>query len=45
MFQLDILIDISVLPLNVMSLRDDKFIAFVKEEAGDAAAAFLKYKV
>ncbi|CAF3240635.1 unnamed protein product [Rotaria sp. Silwood2] len=39
MFQLDVLIDTSVLPPNVMSLRDDKFIDFVKEEAGHAAAA------
>ena len=42
MFQLDVLIDTSVLPSNVMSLRDDKFIDFVKEEVGDAAAALLE---
>jgi hypothetical protein len=42
MFQLDVLIDTSVLPSNVMSLRDDDFIGFVKEEAGHAAAALLE---
>jgi hypothetical protein len=42
MFQLDVLIDTSVLPLNVMSLRDDKFIDFVKAEAGDGAADVLE---
>jgi hypothetical protein len=42
MFQLDLLIDTSVLPSNVMSLRDDKFIDFVKEEVGAAAAALLE---
>ncbi|CAF4644868.1 unnamed protein product, partial [Rotaria sp. Silwood2] len=42
MFQLDALIDTSVLPSNVMSLRDDKFIDFVKAEAGDGAAALLE---
>ena len=42
MFQLEALIDTSVLPSNIMSLRDDKFIDFVKEEAGDAAAALLE---
>ncbi|CAF2718085.1 unnamed protein product [Rotaria sp. Silwood2] len=42
MFQLDVLIDTSVLPPNVMSLRDDKFIDFVKEEAGRAAATLLE---
>ncbi|CAF0912319.1 unnamed protein product [Didymodactylos carnosus] len=36
---LDVLIDTSVLPSNVMSLRDDKFIDFVKADAGDSAAA------
>ena len=41
MFQLDVLIDTSVLPPNVMALRDDKFIDFVKSEAGDGAAALL----
>jgi hypothetical protein len=35
----DILIDTSVLPSNVMLLRDEKFINFVKEEAGHAATA------
>ncbi|CAF4605539.1 unnamed protein product, partial [Rotaria sp. Silwood2] len=39
MFQTDILIDTSVLPSNIMSLRDDNFIDFVKKEAGHAAAA------
>ncbi|CAF5157068.1 unnamed protein product, partial [Rotaria magnacalcarata] len=33
MFQTDILIDTSVLPSSIMSLRDDNFIDFVKEEA------------
>jgi hypothetical protein len=42
MFQLDVLIDTSVLPSNVMSLRDDKFIDFVKAEAGDGVAALLE---
>lgn len=42
MFQTDILIDTSVLPSNVMSLRDDNFIDFVKEEAGNGAAALLE---
>jgi hypothetical protein len=42
MFQLDVLIDTSVLPLNVMSLRDDKFIDFVKAEADDGAADVLE---
>ena len=42
MFQLDILIDTSLLPSNVMSLRDDAFIDFVKAEAGDGAAALLE---
>ncbi|CAF3321012.1 unnamed protein product [Rotaria sp. Silwood2] len=42
MFQLDVLIDTSVLPSNVMSLRDDKFIGFVQAEAGDGAAALLE---
>lgn len=42
MFQTDILIDTSVLPSNVMSLRDDDFIDFVKEEVGHAAAALLE---
>ena len=42
MFQLDLLIDTSVLPSNVMSLRDDKFIDFVKAEAGDGVAALLE---
>ena len=42
MFQLDLLIDTTVLPLNIMSLRDDKFIDFVKGEAGDGAAALLE---
>ncbi|CAF3829793.1 unnamed protein product [Rotaria sp. Silwood1] len=42
MFQLDALIDTSFLPSNVMSLRDDKFIDFVKAEAGDDAAALLE---
>ncbi|CAF4314531.1 unnamed protein product [Rotaria sp. Silwood2] len=42
MFQLDVLIDTSVLPSNVMSLRDDKFIDFVEAEAGDGAAALLE---
>ena len=42
MFQLDALIGTSVLPLNVMSLRDDDFINFVKQEAGDAAAELLE---
>ncbi|CAF3364077.1 unnamed protein product [Rotaria sp. Silwood2] len=32
----------SVLPSNIMSLRDDDFIDFVKEEAGHAAAALLE---
>jgi hypothetical protein len=41
MFQLDLLIDTSVLPSNIMSLRDDKFIDFIKAEAGDGAAALL----
>ncbi|CAF1672928.1 unnamed protein product [Rotaria magnacalcarata] len=42
MFQTDILIDTSVLPSSIMSLRDDNFIDFVKEEAGHAAAALLE---
>ncbi|CAF2065137.1 unnamed protein product, partial [Rotaria magnacalcarata] len=42
MFQLDILFDISILPSNIMALRDDDFIDFVKEEAGHAAAALLE---
>ncbi|CAM4848183.1 unnamed protein product [Rotaria magnacalcarata] len=42
MFQLDVLIDISILPSNIMALRDDDFIDFVKEEAGHAAAALLE---
>ncbi|CAF2131983.1 unnamed protein product [Rotaria magnacalcarata] len=42
MFQLDVLIDTSVLPSNVMSLRDDKFIDFVQAEAGGGAAALLE---
>ncbi|CAF3430381.1 unnamed protein product [Rotaria socialis] len=42
MFQLDILIDISILPSNIMTLRDDDFIDFVKEEAGHSAATLLE---
>ncbi|CAF1358791.1 unnamed protein product [Rotaria sp. Silwood1] len=42
MFKLDVLIDTSVLPSNIMLLRDEKFIDFVKEEAGDAAAELLE---
>ena len=42
MFQTDILIDTAVLPSNIMSLRDDNFIDFVKGEAGHAAAALLE---
>ncbi|CAF3776722.1 unnamed protein product [Rotaria socialis] len=42
MFQLDILIDISILPSNIMTLRDDNFIDFVKEEAGHSAATLLE---
>ena len=42
MFQLDVLIDTTVLPSDVMSLRDDKFIDFVKLEAGNSAAALLE---
>ncbi|CAF3101090.1 unnamed protein product [Rotaria sp. Silwood2] len=42
MFQLDILMDTSLLPSNGMSLRDDDFIEFVKNEAGCAAAALLE---
>ncbi|CAF1584594.1 unnamed protein product, partial [Didymodactylos carnosus] len=38
----NVLIDTSVLPSNIMSLHDDKFIDFVKAEAGDAAAALLE---
>ncbi|CAF2626828.1 unnamed protein product [Rotaria sp. Silwood2] len=45
MFQTDILIDTSVLPSNIMSLRDDNFIDFVKEEAGHAAAVLLELQV
>ncbi|CAF4885364.1 unnamed protein product [Rotaria sp. Silwood2] len=41
MFQFDVLLDISVLPPNVMALRDEKFIDFVKIEAGDGVAALL----
>ena len=42
MFQLDVLIDTTVLPSDVMSLRDDKFIDFVKLEAGNGAADLLE---
>ncbi|CAF1536147.1 unnamed protein product [Rotaria magnacalcarata] len=43
MFQTNTLIDTSVLPSNIMSLRDDNFIDFVKEEvAGHAVAALLE---
>ncbi|CAF4301975.1 unnamed protein product, partial [Rotaria magnacalcarata] len=42
MFQLDVLIDISILPSNIMALRDDDFIDFVKEEARHAASALLE---
>ncbi|CAF2865148.1 unnamed protein product [Rotaria sp. Silwood2] len=42
MFQLNVLIDASVLLSNVMSLLDNKFVDFVKEEAGHAAVALLK---
>ncbi|CAF1965383.1 unnamed protein product [Rotaria magnacalcarata] len=42
MFQPDIRFDISILPSNIMVLRDDDFIDFVKEEAGHAAAALLE---
>ena len=42
MFQLDLLIDTSVLSSNVMLLRDEKFIDFVREEAGNGAAALLE---
>ena len=42
MFQTDILLDTSVLPSNIMSLRDDNFIDFVKEESGHGAAALLE---
>lgn len=41
MFQLDALIDTSVLPADVMSLRDEKFFDFVNEEVGIAAASLL----
>jgi len=42
MFQLNVLIDTFVLPSDVMSLRDEKFIDFVREEAGDDAAVLLE---
>jgi hypothetical protein len=42
MFQLNLLIDTSVLPSNVMSLRDDEFLYFVRKEASDAAAHLLE---
>ncbi|CAF4893067.1 unnamed protein product [Rotaria socialis] len=42
MFQLDILIDISILPSNIMALRDDDFIDFAKEEASHSAATLLE---
>ncbi|CAF1488624.1 unnamed protein product [Adineta steineri] len=42
MFQTDILIDTSVLPSNIMSLRDNNFIDFVQEEASHAAAALFE---
>ncbi|CAF4606578.1 unnamed protein product [Rotaria socialis] len=42
MFQLDILIDISILPSNIMALRDDDFIDFAKEEASHSATTLLE---
>ncbi|CAF2965533.1 unnamed protein product [Rotaria sp. Silwood2] len=42
MFQLNILMDTLLLPSNGMSLRDDDFIEFAKNEAGCAAAALLE---
>jgi len=42
MFKLDVLIDASVLPSNIMLLRDEKFIHFAREEAGDAAGELLE---
>ncbi|CAF1440409.1 unnamed protein product [Adineta steineri] len=42
MFQTDILINISVLPSNIMSLRDNNFSDFVQEEASHAAAALFE---
>jgi hypothetical protein len=45
MFQLDLLIDISILPSNIMALRDDDFIDFVKEERAMQLLLYLKYKV
>ncbi|CAM2726430.1 unnamed protein product [Rotaria socialis] len=38
MFQTEALIDTSILPSDIMSLRDVKFFDFVRKEAGDAAA-------
>ncbi|CAF3673103.1 unnamed protein product, partial [Rotaria socialis] len=37
MFQTEALIDTSILPSDIMSLRDVKFFYFVRKEAGDAA--------
>ena len=42
MFQTDILLVTSVLPSNIMSLRDDNFIDFVKQETGHGAATLLE---
>ncbi|CAF3697632.1 unnamed protein product [Rotaria sp. Silwood1] len=38
MFQTDTLIDTSILPSDIMLLRDVQFLNFVRKEAGDAAA-------
>ena len=39
MFNLKALIDTSILPANVFSLRDEPFLTFIRDEAGDDAAA------
>ena len=42
MFNLKALLDTSILPANVFSLRDEPFFDFIREEAGDDAAAIFE---
>ncbi|CAF4853895.1 unnamed protein product, partial [Rotaria socialis] len=45
MFQTEALIDTSILPSDIMSLRDVKFFYFVRKEAGDAAVDLFEIQI
>ncbi|CAF3429497.1 unnamed protein product [Rotaria socialis] len=45
MFQTEALIDTSILPSDIMSLRDVKFFDFVRKEAGDAAVDLFEMQI